>query len=125
MDKFSRYYGWFVLIATGLPAILRLATPRAMAEITSEKIATDDKRAKHRRWGWTSLWSSLAFIPVYFFLWKQAWVIIAVVIGVLTGLEMIRNADSPEPESLTRQNVLFGAIYAATCVATYFILIRK
>ena len=125
MDKFSRFYGWFVLIATGLPATIRLITPRAMAEMTSEKISDEKKRKRHRMWGWISLVSSLGFIPIYFFLWRQAWVIIAIVIGMLTGLEMVRNADSPSPDSLTRQNVIFGIVYAAICVVTYFTLIRK
>ena len=124
MDKFSRYYGWFVLIATGLPALVRLASPRSMAEMTNEKMVIPEKRRRHRMWGWVSFWSSLGFIPIYIFLWKQNWVLIAVVIGVLTGLEMVRNAASFEIESLTTQNRIFGAIYALACVATYFILIK-
>ena len=125
MDKFAKFYGWFVLIATGLPAAIRLITPRAMAEITSAKISDERKRRRHRMWGWISLASSVGFIPIYFFLWRQPWVVIAIVIGMLTGIEMVRNADSPTPDSLTRQNILFGAVYAVTCVVTYFILIRK
>lgn len=125
MDKFGRYYAWFLLAATSLPAVVRLAQPRKFAELTSERIADERKRARHRLWGWVSLLGSVVLVPVYLFYSRQRWLLVAFVIGVLTGVEMIRNSASPEPESLTRQNRLFGAAYAACALLTYFFLIRK
>lgn len=125
MDKFGRYYSWFLLAATALPALVRLAQPRQFAALTSERIADDRKRARHRLWGWISLLGSALLMPVYFFYSHQRWLLVAFLIGVLTGVEMIRNSAAPEPESLTRQNRLFGVGYAACALLTYFFLIRK
>lgn len=125
MDKFGRYYAWFLLAATALPALVRLAQPRQFAVLTSERITDESKRARHRLWGWISLLGSALLVPVYFFYSHQRWVLVALIIGVLTGVEMIRNSAAPEPESLTRQNRMFGVAYAACALLTYFFLIRK
>ncbi len=125
MDKFGRYYSWFLLVATALPALVRLGSPRRFAELTSERIADGHKRARHRRWGWISLLGSTLLVPVYVFYSHQRWLLVAFVIGVLTGVEMIRNSAAPEAESLTRQNRIFGVGYAACALGTYFFLIRK
>jgi hypothetical protein len=76
-------------------------------------------------WGWISLLGSVVLIPVYFFYSHQRWMIVAFFIGILTGVEMIGNASSPEQESLTRQNFYFGFAYALAAAATWFFLIRK
>ncbi len=125
MDKFSRYYSWFLLVATALPALVRLASAKNFAELTSEKIADEKHRARHRMWGWISLIGSFVLIPVYFLWSQQRWMIVAFFIGVLTGVEMIGNAKSPHAESLTRQNRCFGVAYAVAAVATWFFLIHK
>lgn len=124
MDKFGRYYSWFLLAATALPALVRLASPRQFAVLTSERIADTSKRARHRRWGWISLLGSAVLVPVYLF-YSQRWLLVAFAIGVLTGVEMIRNSAAPEADSLTRQNRAFGVAYAACALLTYFFLIRK
>ena len=125
MDKFARYYSWFLLIATALPAIVRLAQAKNFAQITSQKISEPKARARHRMWGWISLLGSAVLVPVYFFYSHQRWMIVAFFIGILTGLEMIGNAKSPEEQSLARQNRYFGFAYAAAAAATWFFLIRK
>lgn len=125
MDKFARYYAWFLLIATALPAAVRLVQARNFAHITSERIRDEGRRARHRMWGWVSLIGSGVLIPVYFLYSRQRWMIVAFFIGILTGVEMIGNAKSPEPESLARQNVYFGFAYALASAATWFFLIRK
>jgi phosphatidylserine synthase len=125
LDKFGRYYAWFLLAATALPALVRLAQPRQFAVLTSERIADERKRGRHRLWGWVSLLGSALLVPVYFFYSHQRWLLVAFIIGVLTGVEMIRNSAAPEPDSLTRQNRLFGVAYAACALITYFFLIRK
>ena len=125
MDKFARYYAWFLLIATGLPAVVRLTQARNFAHLTSERISDEKKRARHRMWGWVSLLGSGVLIPVYFLYSRQRWMIVAFFIGILTGAEMIGNAKSPRQESLTRQNFCFGFAYALAAAATWFFLIRQ
>lgn len=125
MDKFGRYYAWFLLAATSLPAVVRLVQPRQFAVLTSERIAGERKRARHRFWGWASLLGSVVLVPVYLFYSRQRWLLVAFLIGVLTGVEMIRNSAAPEPDSLARQNRVFGIAYAGCALLTYFFLIRK
>ena len=125
MDKFARWYAWFLLVATALPAIVRLASPRQLAFVTSQRLTTDQKRSRHRLLGWISMLGSLVLVPIYIFYSRQRWLVIAFFIGVLTGVEMLRNSASPAEESLVRQNRLFGVVYAVCAVATYLFLIRK
>jgi hypothetical protein len=125
LDKFARYYSWFLLVATALPAAVRLGQAQKFARLTSEKIADQGQRARHRMWGWISLLGSFFLIPVYFIYSRQRWMIVAFFIGIITGIEMIGNAQSPAAESLARQNRYFGIAYAAAAAATWFFLIRK
>ncbi len=125
MDKFARYYAWFLTVATALPAAVRLAQPKNFAEITSQRIADEKHRARHRMWGWISLLGSFILVPVYFLYSRQRWMVAAFVIGILTGVEMIGNARSPEQDSLARQNRIFGVAYAIVAAGTWFYLIHK
>jgi dipeptide/tripeptide permease len=126
LDKFGRYYAWFLLVATGLPAIVRMAAPRQFAVMTAERISDEKKRKRHRMLGWISLVGSLALIPVYFFYSQQRWLVVAFLIGIITGVEMITNANRPERESLITQNRIFGAAYVVCAIFTYwFVLYRR
>ncbi len=125
MDKFNHYYVWFLLVATALPAAMRLGMPGQMAEITAERITDEKKRARHRMWGWISLAGSLVLIPVYIWWSQRQWIVVAFIIGIVTGIEMLGNAARPDKDSLRRQNVVFGLVYVACCVFTYFFAIHK
>ncbi len=125
MDKFARYYSWFLLIATALPAIMRLAQANQFAQLTSERFADAKTRARHRMWGWISLLGSFILPPVYFLYSRQRWMLVAFFIGILTGVEMIGNANAPQQRSLARQNRYFGVAYALAAAATWFFLVRK
>ena len=68
---------------------------------------------------------SLVLIPVYVFYSQQRWLVVAFIIGVITGVEMITNANRPEHDSLTRQNLVFGAAYVVCAVFTFFFVLYK
>ena len=125
MDKFGRYYAWFLLIATALPALVRLASPRQFAVMTAGRISDDKKRKRHRMLGWISLLGSFVLIPIYVFYSQQRWLVVAFLIGVITGIEMIVNARDPEPDSLARQSRAFGVIYILCAVFTYFYVLYR
>lgn len=125
MDKFGRYYAWFLLVATALPALVRLAVPARFAEMTSEKIADLKKRNRHRLLGWVSVAGSFVLVPIYFLYSRQRWMIVALIIGVITGCEMVLNARQPEQESIRRQSIAFGIVYVVCCVWTYFFVLYR
>ena len=125
MDKFGRYYAWFLMVATALPAVVRLASPRQFAIMTGERIADEKKRKRHRMLGWISLAGSLVLIPVYVFYSQQRWLVVAFIIGIITGIEMIVNVEHPEQDSLMRQNRIFGAAYILCAAFTYFYVLYR
>lgn len=125
MANFGRYYAWFLLVATALPALVRLAVPARFAEMTSEKIADVKKRNRHRLLGWISIVGSLVLVPIYIFYSQQRWIIVAFLIGVITGFEMLANARNPEQESIRRQSIAFGVVYVVCCVFTYFFVLYR
>ena len=125
MDKFGRYYAWFLLVATALPAIVRLASPRQFAIMTAERIAGDKKRKRYRMLGWISLLGSVVLVPVYLFYSQQRWLVVAFIIGIITGVEMIANTNQPDQDSLMRQNRMFGVVYILTAIFTYFYVLYR
>ncbi len=125
MDKFGRYYVWFLLFVSAAPAVLRLVQTRQVAELVSERMLDEKRRARSRKMGWWSAIGSFVLVPVYIFYSHQAWLVMAFVVGVLTGVEMIENARRPEPAMLVRQNRIFGWLYAATAAGIVVWLVRK
>ena len=125
MDKFGRYYAWFLLIATGLPALVRLAAPAQFAIMTSQRLATDRKRRHYRILGWISFFGSFVLVPVYLFYSQQRWLIVAFLIGIITGVEMVMNARNPDSNALVRQSRMFGVAYVLCAVFTYFYVLYQ
>jgi hypothetical protein len=125
LDKFGRYYAWFLLVATALPAIVRLASPRQFAVMTSQRIADAKKRNRHRLLGWISLLGSFVLVPIYIFYSQQRWLVVAFLIGIITGVEMIVNTRDPEQDSLVRQSRIFGVVYIACAFFTYFYVLYR
>ncbi len=125
MDKFGRYYAWFLLFVSAAPALLRLLQTRQVAELVSQRMQDEKRRARSRKLGLWSAIGSFALLPVYFFYSHQAWLMMAFVVGVLTGVEMVENARRPEATTLVRQNRIFGWLYAATAASIVVWLVRK
>lgn len=125
MDKFGRYYAWFLLVATGLPAVVRLAAPTHFALMTSDRLKTDRKRKNYRILGWISFAGSFVLIPVYLFYSQARWLVVAFLIGIITGVEMVMNARDPETDSLVRQSRLFGIAYVLCAIFTYFYVLYQ
>ena len=125
MDKFGRYYAWFLLIAAGLPALVRLAAPAHFALMTSERLATEKKRRQYRILGWVSFAGSFVLIPVYVFYSHARWLVVAFLIGIITGVEMVVNARRPEAESLVGQSRMFGIVYVLCAIFTYFYVLYR
>jgi len=125
LDKFGRYYAWFLLVATGLPAIVRLAAPAQFAMMTGERLSDARKRNRYRILGWVSFAGSFVLVPVYLFYSQQRWLIVAFLIGIVTGVEMIMNARDPERDSLVRQSRMFGIAYVLCAIFTYFYVLYR
>jgi hypothetical protein len=125
LDKFSRYYAYFLLFATIVPAAMRLLQNKNLAEITSERMSKEKSRGRYRWMGWISVIIAIGMFAAYLAVWRHTrWLVLAAVIGVVSGAEMVGNANSPDKASLERQNVMFGVAYVFVAIATYFFLLR-
>ena len=93
--------------------------------MTAGRIADEKKRGRHRLLGWISLAGSLVLIPVYSFYSQQRWLVVAFLIGIITGWEMIANAKHPDQDSLMRQSRLFGVVYIVCAIFTYFFVLYR
>ncbi len=125
MDKFGRYYAWFLLFVTAVPALLRLLQTQRVAELVNERMQDLKRRSRARMAGLGSVGGSLVLLPVYFLWSRQAWLVIASVVGVVTGVEMIGNAARSDMPGLIAQNRVFGWLYAATAVGIFVWLVRR
>jgi hypothetical protein len=125
LDKFGRYYAWFLVVATGLPALVRLAAPTQFAVMTGERLGDARKLKQHRILGWVSFAGSFVLVPIYLFYSHQRWLVVAFLIGIITGVEMIVNARAPEQDSLVTQGRWFGMIYVLCAIFTYFYVLYR
>lgn len=126
MDRFARYYAWFLLVAAALPGILRLAMARIVATVTLDGYDKHPRRrVRYRRLGVGSALASLAMLPVYFFFRQQGWLLMTAILGILSGVEMVTNTSAESADSLITQNFLYGTLYLATSAAVYLVLLRR
>ncbi|MGB8887786.1 MAG: hypothetical protein WCC87_13745 [Candidatus Korobacteraceae bacterium] len=127
MDKALRIYAWFLLVVTVLPALARLAKPRELAHILLLRYEDPKRRKRARIGGIIYLGLSLCAIPV---LWhaqmrEERWLIMAVLVGAISALEFLLNSRLFDEEALTRQNRLFGGVYAAMAIAVALLLFTR
>ncbi len=126
MDKFARYYAWFLVLAAGLPAVMRLAMSRLVATVTFERYRDDPRRRlRYRRLGLGSGLASLAMVPIFFAYRHQLWILVTAALGVLSGVEMLSNTSAESSEAIVRQNFIYGALYLVTAAASYLLLVRR
>jgi hypothetical protein len=123
LDKLAKFYAWFLLVTTVLPALLRLALPDRVADITLVRFKKPGGQKRYRVLGAVVALGSLLMLPLFFLFYPdQRWILFAVAVGVLSGGEMFVNASWPE--TLIPQNRAFGAVYAIAAVAVYWFLLR-
>jgi hypothetical protein len=125
LDKFGRFYAWFLLVATGLPALVRLAAPAQFAIMTAERLTDARKRNRHRILGWVSFAGSFVLVPVYLFYSHARWLVVAFLIGIITGVEMVVNARRPDRDGLITQSRLFGVAYVLCAIFTYYYVLYR
>ena len=127
MEKALRIYAWFLLIVTALPAAARLAKPRELARILLLRYQNPKRRKRARIGGIIYLGLSVFAIPYLLRpqMRQQRWLIMAVLVGVVSALEFLMNSRLFDEESLTRQNRLFGGVYAAMAIATLLLLFTR
>jgi hypothetical protein len=125
LDKFGRLYAWFLLVTSGIAAAARLAGAGRMASVTSERLTSAHKRARHRLIGVAVCAASLALLPLYATVARaQRWMPVAAAVGALSGLEFIVNSAQPDPARLRSQNLIFGLLFAASTLLVYWVLLR-
>jgi hypothetical protein len=127
LDKALRIYAWFLLVVTALPAAARLAKPRELARIILVRYQ-DPKRRKRARIGGIAYLVISIFIIPYLLLAKmhqQRWLIMAVLVGMASAIEFLMNSRVFDEETLTRQNRVFGGVYAAMAIATALLLFTR
>jgi hypothetical protein len=127
LDKALRIYAWFLLVVTVLPALARVAKPRELARILLLRYENPKRRKRARIGGIIYLGLSLCAVPVLLraTMRQERWLIMAVLVGAVSALEFLLNSRLFDEEALTRQNRLFGGIYAAMAIAVTLLLFTR
>ena len=127
LDKALRIYAWFLLIVTALPAAARLAKPRELAHILLVRYQNPKRRKRARIGGLIYLGLSLLAIPFLLRaeMREERWLIMAVLVGAVSALEFLLNSRLFSEEDLTRQNRIFGGVYASMAIATILLLLTR
>jgi len=127
LDKALRIYAWFLLVVTVLPALARLAKPRELAHILLVRYENPKRRKRARIGGIIYLGLSLCAIPYLAVarMHQERWLIMAVLVGAVSALEFVLNSRLFDEDALTRQNRLFGAVYAAIAIAVALLLFSR
>jgi len=127
LNNALRIYAWFLLIVTALPAVARLLRPRELARITLMRYQDAKRRKRARIGGLIYLGLSLFAIPFLLRaeMRQQRWLIMAVLVGAISALEFLLSSRHSDEEALTRQNRLFGGIFAAVAIAVALLLFTR
>lgn len=127
MDKALRIYAWFLLIVTALPAAARLAKPKELARILLVRYQNPQRRKRARIGGLIYLGLSLFAIPFLLRaeMRQERWLIMAVLVGAVSALEFLLNSRLFSEDALTRQNRIFGGVYAAMAIAVSLLLFTR
>jgi hydrogenase-4 membrane subunit HyfE len=127
LEKALRIYAWFLLLVTALPAAARLARPRELARIVLLRYQDEKRRKRARVGGLIYLGLSLFAIPFLLRaeMRQERWLIMAVLVGMVSALEFLLNSRIFDEEALTRENRLFGAVYAAMAIAVALLLMTR
>ncbi len=127
MDNALRIYAIFLLIVTALPAAARLVRPQELARIQLMRYR-DPKRRKRARIGGL-IYFGLAAFAIPFLLRtevrRERWLVMAVLVGAISALEFLLNSRLFSEETLTRQNRIFGGVYASMAIAVALLLFTR
>jgi hypothetical protein len=127
LDNALRIYAIFLLIVTALPAAARLARPRELAHIMLIRYQNPKRRKRARIGGLIYLGLSLFAIP---FLLRaevrqERCLVMAVLVGMISALEFLLNSRLFSEDALTRQNRVFGGVYASMAIAVALLLFTR
>jgi hypothetical protein len=127
LDKALRIYAWFLLIVTALPAVARIARPLELARIVLVRYQNPKRRKRARIGGVIYLALSILAIPYLLTakIYEERWLVMAVLVGMISALEFVINSRVFEEETLSRQNRVFGGVYASMAIATALLLFTR
>ena len=127
MDNWFRIYAWFLLLVTALPAFARLARPRELAKIMLVRYQSPDRRTRARIGG--AVYLGLALLATPFLLrsplQQQRWLVMALLVGAVSAIEFLVNSRAFSEDHLTRQNRIFGGLYASVAIAVALLLLTR
>ena len=127
MDTALRIYALFLLIVTALPAAARLMRPRELARILLVRYQNPKRRKRARIGGLIYLGLSLFAIPFLLRaeMRQERWLVMAVMVGMVSALEFLLNSRLFSEDALTRQNRVFGGVYASMAIAVALLLFTR
>jgi hypothetical protein len=127
LDNALRIYAIFLLIVTALPAAARLARPRELARILLVRYQNPKRRKRARIGGLIYLGLSLFAIPFLLRteVRRERWLVMAVLVGMISALEFLFNSRLFSEDALTRQNRVFGGVYASMAIAVALLLFTR
>jgi hypothetical protein len=127
LDTALRIYAIFLLIVTALPAAARLARPRELARILLVRYQNPKRRKRARIGG--LIYLGLSLFAIAFLLRpevrRERWLVMAVLVGMISALEFLLNNRLFSEDALTRQNRVFGGVYASMAIAVALLLFTR
>ena len=119
LDKALRIYAFFLLIVTASAGGGAAVRPRELAHILLVRYQNPKRRKRARIGGLIYLGLSLFAIPFLLRaeMRQERWLVMAVLVGMVSALEFLLNSRLFSEEALTRQNRIFGGVYASMAIA--------
>jgi hypothetical protein len=121
----SQLYLWFLVVITGLTGVVRLAVPRQVAVIESERLANPVVR--RRRWwiGWGGVLLSPAILLYAFWGPLHPWMWMAALVGFLSSAEQLFASRFHWERAMLWHARIFGVLSAVTAIAIWAFFIHR
>jgi len=123
LDKFQKFYIWFVLILSGLSFLTRVFLAERTAELTAKRMESPKAHRFYVISGWLFIAGAVMFyvLPVFRSFGRNA-VLLYLIFSVVSGVEFLANTYFPQPNKLLLQNRIFGFLHLGVALLALFML---
>ena len=123
MDKFQKFYIWFVLVLSALSFPTRIFLAEKTAQLTAKRMQSPKGRQFYVISGWLFIAVAvmLYFLPLFRSFGRNV-LLLYLAYSFVSGTEFLANTYFPQTDKLVRQNRIFGVLHLGVAFLALYVL---